>query len=65
MKELHTKMRVICGPATAAARAPTEEQVSSKGLQRVSINLSQHAISALHKNSEASRCAQVSNRGGV
>jgi hypothetical protein len=39
--------------------------VSSKGLQRVYINLSQHTMSALYKNSKVSGSADVSNRGGV
>jgi hypothetical protein len=65
MKELHTEMRVISSLAAAAARATAEYQVSSKGLQRVYINLSQHTTSALNKYSKVGRCADVSNRGGV
>jgi hypothetical protein len=39
--------------------------VSSEGLQRVCINLSQHTVPSLNKYSKVGRCADVSNRGGV
>jgi hypothetical protein len=65
VKELHPEIRVVSSLAAAAAGAAAVYQVPSKSLQGVYINLGQHTISALYKDSEASSGADVSNRRGV